>query len=61
MKPREVKEHFVTWRNAMRKIGYSENAYCNWLAKKFIPYSTQLKLEEASGGVLKAEEDKSKG
>jgi len=51
----DVKEHFVTWRNAMRKSGFSENAYCNWMVKGFIPYHAQIKLSEASGGVLKAD------
>jgi hypothetical protein len=56
MKLEEVKEHFVTWRNAMKKIGLSENAYGNWKRIGYIPYCSQLKIEEASKGVLKAEE-----
>jgi hypothetical protein len=54
MTPIEVKEYFVTWRNAMRKAGLSENAYGAWLRNGYIPMCSQIKLENASGGALKA-------
>lgn len=53
----EVKEHFVTWANAMRKCDLSVHAYCNWLAKGYIPYHSQVKIAEVSKGVLKVDID----
>ena len=44
MTPIEVKEYFVTWRNAMRKAGLSENAYGAWLRNGYILCAHRLSL-----------------
>ena len=54
----EVKEYFVTYSNAMRKIGLSRHAYLHWRADGKIPYVSQVKLSIASNGVLKVDEIK---
>ena len=55
MKPIEVKEYFVTWANAMRRMGLSANAYGRWVRKGYIPIDTQRKIEQTTNGRLKSD------
>ena len=50
----EVKEHFVTWANLMRKLGYSRHAYQRWIRNKEIPLTVQITIEHMTNGMLKA-------
>lgn len=51
---KEIKEHFITYKNAMKKIGLSQGAYLHWRQWGYIPYHQQVKIERLTNGVLKA-------
>lgn len=50
----EVKEYFVTYRNLMKKLGLSNNAYMFWRKMGYVPYHQQQVIEEMTEGRLKA-------
>ena len=51
----EVKEYYGTWINAMDEAGFSDNVWCNWKRRGSIPYHSQLRIEKATNGELKAD------
>lgn len=53
----EVKEHFVTWRNLMQKLGLSNHAYLFWRKQGYIPYHQQVAIERMTEGKLIANID----
>lgn len=55
MKPEEVKDMYVTWTNAMRKLDLGINTYGYWLKVGYIPLNTQRHIEKASKGKLKSD------
>lgn len=57
MTPYDIKEYFVTWANAMRKAGFSNNAFVHWLRNDEVPFSAQKRFYKASKGHLKVTRD----
>lgn len=51
----QIINKYVTWANAMRKLGMSQNAYQGWLKRGCIPYHTQKRIQKASGGYFQAD------
>jgi hypothetical protein len=52
----DVHKHFKNnWSDAMRKLGFSQNAYQNWLKIGYIPVATQIRIEEATNYKLKSD------
>lgn len=55
MNANDVKEHYVTWANAMRKLKLGTNTYGYWLKQGYIPVIMQRKIEEVTKGKLKSD------
>ena len=49
----QLKTHYVTWANAMRKLDLGVNSYRYWVDIGFIPIKAQRKINKATKGVLK--------
>lgn len=49
-----VKDHYVTWANAMRKLGLSQNSYQYWVKQGYIPINMQRIIQEETKGRLKS-------
>ncbi len=54
MTPEDVKIYFGTGYNLRSKTGMSDHNLRNWAKKGYVPYKTQRKLEEITGGELVA-------
>lgn len=52
MTPEEVKQYFVTWRRAMKELGYSENYHKQWETRGYIPMRAQHRIFKATNGAL---------
>ena len=59
MTPNDVKAHYRTGYNFKKVTGMSDNNLTNWFKYGYIPFKSQKKLEEMTGGALKAEWDNS--
>ena len=53
----EVKDEYGTSYRFNMVTGWSHSCYRHWEQKGFIPIKTQMKLEELTGGKLKASLD----
>lgn len=55
MKPEDLKKHYITWTRAMRELNFSPNAYQNWVRAGSIPLHAQLRIEDTTNGLFKAD------
>ncbi len=55
MKPQDVIKHFVTQKAAAHALGIGQSAVANWVARGEIPPLSQLRIESATAGKLKAD------
>lgn len=55
MTPDQVIKHFRTQAAAAAAIGISQPSISNWVTRGAVPPLSQLKLEAATGGKLKAD------
>lgn len=55
MKPQDVIKHFKTQRAAAEALGIGQSAVANWVMRDKIPSLSQLRIEVATGGKLKAD------
>lgn len=55
MTPDQVIKHFRTQAAAAAAIGVSQPAVSNWVTRGAVPLISQLRLEAATGGKLKAD------
>lgn len=51
----EIKEHYTTWTRAMRELDFSPNCYQNWVRAGSIPLHAQLRIEDRTKGLFKAD------
>lgn len=61
MRPKEVKKYYKTLYRFNKETGMSCSTLGNWLRWGFVPLKSQVKLEELTGGELKAEWHNDKG
>jgi len=54
MTPKQVRKYFGTGYSLRIKTGMSDNNLANWDRLGYIPYKSQRKLEELTGGELTA-------
>lgn len=55
MKLSEIKQYFGSSYQFYKKTGMQHSNYLNWERKGFIPIKTQLRLEQLTNGILKAD------
>jgi len=55
MNAQDVKKHYVTWANAMRKLGLGVNTYQYWKEQGYISVAMQRKIEGITKGKLKSD------
>ena len=52
---KELQKHFLTGYNFYKKTGITAASYSNWKRSGVIPTFSQLRIEKATNGALKAE------
>lgn len=56
MRINEVHEMFDhNWCRAMRELGFGVNTYQHWRKNGYIPMRAQLRIEEKTNGILRAD------
>lgn len=55
MTPKDILNHYLTWTRAMRELDFSPNAYQNWVRSGQIPFHTQIRIQQKTKGLLKAD------
>lgn len=55
MKPQDVIKHYKTQKAAADALGIGQSAVANWVMRDKIPDLSQLRIEVATGGKLKAD------
>lgn len=53
----EIKKHYITWTNAMRKLGFSPNTYQNWVRQGRIPLHAQMRITQKTKGEFKVDKN----
>lgn len=53
----EIKNYYCTWTRAMRELDFSPNAYQNWTRRNYIPFHAQLRIEDKTNGLFKADKE----
>ena len=51
----DLKKHYTTWTRAMRELDFSPNAYQNWVRAGSIPFHAQLRIQDKTKGLFKAD------
>ena len=51
----ELKKHYMTWTRVMRELDFSPNAYQNWVRAGSIPLHAQLRIQDKTKGLFKAD------
>lgn len=59
MTPADVKKYFKTGYAFRKQTGMSDNTLANWIKCGYVPYKSQRKLEQITGGNLTAVWDES--
>lgn len=49
----EVYNHFSSWRQVIKQVGFAENTPRNWRKLGHIPANAQVRLERFTQGILK--------
>ena len=60
MRIEQLKEHYVTWTALCHGLGIAMNAHQYWRKRGYIPYPTQLVIQERTKGLFKASRDDAK-
>ncbi len=56
----ELHEYFGTWTNMVRELGLGNSTYQVWRRQGYIPFPSQLLIENKSKGMFKASEEHGK-
>jgi len=54
MTPKDVKKYYKTGYNFRKKTGMSDNTLHNWIKCGYVPFKSQKKIEDLTGGELTA-------
>lgn len=54
MKPSQVKNHYKTGYNFRKLTKMSDNTMQNWIKWGYVPFTSQMKLQQLTGGALVA-------
>lgn len=51
----ELREHYGTWADMTRKLELGSTTYLGWIKKGYIPWTTQLVIENKTNKKFKAD------